>query len=481
MPSLPQILAEYQGRGYVIAPAGFGKTHLIAEAVKVSATRQLVLTHTHAGVDAIKQKLRKLDVPSAKYHVDTIASYALRLCSSYPEIAHWDLDTPESSEDWERLYLTAIGLVGHRFIQKVLKSSYGGIYVDEYQDCAKTHHKLIYAFSEILPLRVLGDPLQAIFDGIGGQSVVDWDVQLVPYFECLGELDVPHRWIHDGDSELGQWLRMIRSTIESGEAIDLQNGLPHSVSLHVVNGDDELRNQQINACKWGCQNKTGRIIAIHKGDNQHKSKCHNLAKQTGGIFSSIEEVEGKRLSAFLRTYSRKTTAKDMLLCAIAFLKDKCFSSVATALSAATIRGECAKVQVNTKNPQVVRAANDFLELPSAHNLYIFIQCLKDAPETTLYARDLFYRLLKVLYLHRTELSASLEEAGKLFQLEFRHTGRPIKYPKLIGTTLLVKGQEYDHAVILDASSLPKKDLYVALTRGSKSLTIITKTPVLRPF
>jgi DNA helicase-2/ATP-dependent DNA helicase PcrA len=43
---------------------------------------------------------------------------------------------------------------------------------------------------------------------------------------------------------------------------------------------------------------------------------------------------------------------------------------------------------------------------------------------------------------------------------------------LIGTTLLVKGLEYDHAVILDADALDAKDLYVAMTRGSKSLTII---------
>ncbi|AXV88092.1 hypothetical protein CJO78_17130 (plasmid) [Ralstonia solanacearum] len=31
---------------------------------------------------------------------------------------------------------------------------------------------------------------------------------------------------------------------------------------------------------------------------------------------------------------------------------------------------------------------------------------------------------------------------------------------------------YDHAVILDADTLDAKDLYVAMTRGSKSLTII---------
>jgi len=54
----------------------------------------------------------------------------------------------------------------------------------------------------------------------------------------------------------------------------------------------------------------------------------------------------------------------------------------------------------------------------------------------------------------------------------RHSGRPINHRKLIGTTLLVKGLEYDHAFILDADSLDAKDLYVAMTREAKSLTII---------
>lgn len=64
------------------------------------------------------------------------------------------------------------------------------------------------------------------------------------------------------------------------------------------------------------------------------------------------------------------------------------------------------------------------------------------------------------------------DAANLYQRDMRHTGRPISHRKLIGTTLLVKGQEYDHAVILDADDLDAKNLYVAMTRGSKSLTII---------
>ena len=50
----------------------------------------------------------------------------------------------------------------------------------------------------------------------------------------------------------------------------------------------------------------------------------------------------------------------------------------------------------------------------------------------------------------------------------------------VSRTLLVKGLEYDHAIVLDADKLDTKQLYVALTRGSHRLTILSRQPVLRP-
>ena len=46
----------------LIAPAGYGKTHLLAACIKCTPKneRQLILTHTHAGVASIKEKIKKL-------------------------------------------------------------------------------------------------------------------------------------------------------------------------------------------------------------------------------------------------------------------------------------------------------------------------------------------------------------------------------------------------------------------------------------
>ena len=75
---------------------------------------------------------------------------------------------------------------------------------------------------------------------------------------------------------------------------------------------------------------------------------------------------------------------------------------------------------------------------------------------------------------------TLKEAAEKYHSEFRHKGRPMNRRNVIGTTLLVKGLEFDHAIVLEADSLSKKELYVALTRGAKSLTIISSSIVLNP-
>ena len=42
----------------LVAPAGHGKTYTIVESLKYTTGRQLILTHTHAGVASIKEKIK---------------------------------------------------------------------------------------------------------------------------------------------------------------------------------------------------------------------------------------------------------------------------------------------------------------------------------------------------------------------------------------------------------------------------------------
>ncbi|MFA0999502.1 UvrD-helicase domain-containing protein, partial [Pseudomonas syringae] len=156
-------LNECITRGYVIAPAGYGKTHLIALAARVSVGKQLVLTHTFAGVNSIRAKMTSQGGPNSKYQVDTIASWSLRLCLAYPKTSGWNVDNP-TNEQWNQLYGCCSVLLAKPFIRHAISASYAGIYVDEYQDCSDLQHSLVCALADLLPCRLLGDPMQAIYD-----------------------------------------------------------------------------------------------------------------------------------------------------------------------------------------------------------------------------------------------------------------------------------------------------------------------------
>lgn len=462
-------LNDFTTKGYVIAPAGYGKTHLIAMAVKAASKRQLILTHTFAGVNSIKAKMTALGVPSSKYQIDTIASWSLRLCLAYPKTSAWKVEHP-TSKQWNKLYECCSGLLGKQFVRRVVAATYAGVYVDEYQDCSDLQHGLVSAFAEFLPCRILGDPMQAIFDFGGDEGKpVDWAVSVYPAFTCLGQLETPWRWKTTGDPNLGAWLKKARETLEKGEEIDLSNGLPACVR-RVQTTPEYLASKQYSTL-MGLLGNQESVIALHGGDQQSKNMTHLLARTMGGKFSSIEEVEGKDLHSFIKKLVAAKTTQQGFLLALDFSK-KCFTGVGAILTAGTKRGEVAKQSKGTKYPLVLKAANAYLNSPTSSHLRAFFLALKDNPETSAYRRDLLYRFLNVLKIHIDGVGANLTEAANKYQRDMRHTGRPISHRKLIGTTLLVKGLEYDHAVILDADSLDAQDLYVAMTRGAKTLTIV---------
>jgi DNA helicase-2/ATP-dependent DNA helicase PcrA len=94
--------------------------------------------------------------------------------------------------------------------------------------------------------------------------------------------------------------------------------------------------------------------------------------------------------------------------------------------------------------------------------------------------DLFNRVMGILSKQTLYPQLTLREAAERYHSEFRYKGRPTGRRRVIGTTLLVKGLEFDHAIVLEADSLSRRELYVALTRGAKSLKIISTLPVLNP-
>lgn len=179
----------------IIAPAGHGKTEMIAEIVKHTTGKQLLLTHTNAGVDAIEKRLQKRKVSKEKYTVTTIAAFCIKWCLSYDRTGGFDKtlsplnSTKEAKAYYAQLYSGAKKIFATSWAGNVLKESYAGILVDEYQDCIQVQHEIVLAMNKYLPVIVLGDPMQGIFSFAG--DLVDWNHQEFPVVDVDTK---PWRW-----------------------------------------------------------------------------------------------------------------------------------------------------------------------------------------------------------------------------------------------------------------------------------------------
>ncbi|MFT7452860.1 MAG: superfamily II DNA or RNA helicase [Patescibacteria group bacterium] len=78
----------------LVAPAGYGKTYTIAECLKYTDGKQLILTHTHAGVASIKEKIKKLNIETKKYSIETISSFAQKYFHAF----YTGKDVPDQEE-----------------------------------------------------------------------------------------------------------------------------------------------------------------------------------------------------------------------------------------------------------------------------------------------------------------------------------------------------------------------------------------------
>lgn len=184
-------------RGTITAPAGCGKTQLIAHALAShrGAKPILVLTHTNAGVAALRGRLDRADVPTSAYRLSTIDGWAIRLISTFPGRSAHDpvilrLTTP--SRDYPAIRAAAWKLLQAGHVSEVLKASYAHLVVDEQLDCSVPQHHIVYFLSLILPTCVLRSDAGHL--RIPGNELADWNQQVCVHFPVVGELATPWRW-----------------------------------------------------------------------------------------------------------------------------------------------------------------------------------------------------------------------------------------------------------------------------------------------
>lgn len=442
------------GNAFVVAAAGCGKTQLIAEAIPVSSGRQLVLTHTNAGVAALRHRLGRLGVPGSAYRVETITGFALRLATAYRQTSGFQHAVPTGSQ-WREVVDGALRVLDTTTGRSILEASFGGVYVDEYQDCNQEQHLLTVYLSTVLPTRVVGDPLQAIFD-FAGQTLVNWDT-LDENFKRLPNLATPWRW-RDSNPALGEWLADARRRLERGQSPDFTSG-----PVSVASATDA---QQVLAC--GRLRGQPSVVAIRKWARD----AHAIARRLGGAFVSMEEIDSKDLFRACREIE-DTVGTARALRTIEFAA-MCMTRVNEHMSSAIRRLEASALpstRSGAHTEAAVKAARRVAEDDQLSCVGDTLEALSTLPGVRIFRHELLREMLSALKLSTNTTEKTLEELAWLARNRTRYAGRRVD-SRVVSRTLLVKGLEFDHAIVLDASEHDAKNLYVAMTRPRTSLTVL---------
>jgi UvrD-like helicase family protein len=455
--------------GSIVAAAGCGKTQQIAHATKLSSGRRLILTHTHAGIDVLRERLKKLNVPRKKYRLDTIAGWCLRYAASFPVRSGLSVPIPRSDSEWNAVYLAASRLVESGAVDAVLAASYCGVLVDEYQDCSALQHDAIKALSRTLPVCVFGDPLQAIFD-FKGQEPVNWQTHVYPTFAKAGELVKPWRWLKKKNFDLATWLKKVREDLEAGAGIDL-TGCPDCVEWETLPTDPRLRTSKIvETCKRA-RGETGNETLVVIADAASIGARAYIAKQLAKTgFSTIEPISCATLYAAASKFDKAKGVKQ-LKAVMGFVGD-CMTGTAETpfLAAAEARRKGSRKGTAQFGP-LIDLGVALIDDPSPANRLALLNGFDDRDGCYCYRREMFYAMRAALLICVNRPSCSLADAIWEIQSRARHAGR-IVARRCVGSTLLVKGLEFDHAVVVYTPNMTRKDWYVALTRASGSLRLL---------
>lgn len=459
-------------RGTVTAPAGCGKTQLIAKALADHRGNKpiLVLTHTNAGVAALRGRLDNANVPHSAYRLSTIDGWAIRLIASFPGRSGHNpdiLQLTSPARDYPAIREAAWRLLQAGHVSDVLKASYTHLIVDEYQDCSVPQHLIVYFLSLILPTCVLGDPMQGIF-GFGGNALADWDQQVCAHFPVVAELATPWRWRNAGAEALGQWLLEARRLLVTGQSVDLRTGPPaHVTWIQTLPPNDHQ--QRLIAARTPPPTADGRVLII--ADSRNRSAQQNFASQTPGA-STVEAVDLQDLIAFGGSFDVSSPGALGQLLTLA-------QSVMTNLGVAELTRRLESLNRGTaRNPPSLaeNCALAFKRDPSMAAAAELLSELRAMPNVRVHRPAILYGVLKAL--RETSLgTVPLEEAVRRVREENRLLGRPLP-KRAVGSTLLLKGLEAEVAVVLNTEGMTAQHLYVAMTRGSTRLIVCSANSIL---
>lgn len=469
-------------RTLMIAPAGYGKTHLIAAAIIENPTEKphLVLTHTHAGIASIRAKCSKLGGDPKLYKIETISGFAQRFVLAFTKRDN----LPSLSNDvyFDSIVKRALELFTIKSVRNIIRDSYSDIWVDEYQDCSWMQHKMIMEMGQSLPIHIFGDPLQQIYTFSG--TSVDFDKDLAGFSKS--ELHTPMRWQIPGHSkELGEYILNIREMLNNKEDIDLRSESCEQVQIEEIQDGLLPRGKSIYKFRkiLSALEENSVLVIIPAYSDRRKGNFSgrvNFKRQFDfkNEYFPIEAIDSK-------IYYRAAKCLDEFLLSLPNIN--IYSQLHELLITLSFNKTHINEWINKGRNSLVVKAKDVDEYnrlrqtlsslqsePSYANLQKVIEFFADKCGCSHeYLLKTIHKCFKIC-----EEGKTMYDCMCYIKNKVRMCGRKVD-GKCIGTTLLTKGLEFDTVVIVDADNIQDaKNFYVAISRACKKLIIFTQKTVL---
>jgi hypothetical protein len=456
-------------------PAGAGKTHLLAAAVATAAEgskRSLVLTHTNAGVDAIRRRLRAFGVSSHMARVETITSWAFSLVGAYPNLAGIAVT---ESPDWalsDQYVEGATRVAQSTAIADVHAASFDFVFVDEYQDCTLVHHAFVMAIADAVPSTViLGDRLQAIFGFTG--ALAEWVAHVLPTFPAFELAFEPQRW--KGHNEpLGAWLLQIRPLLVDGRSFDFTDYSVPQLTLITDTSPTSIASIAhsfrdfsetvllLDGAAWRVAGHASRLSGSYAVMEDINGRF--MRDQINGNDSSQQHprlpLPGSGDATLARWFAQFSKA-----CAIGL------GDVNRPVLQRLERNQSLDGLGRDGIQPVIDALEQLRLIPTYEQLAITAQVIRVLSNVKIYRWEAWADTLTAIAMTIENGEPVIENFGRVRE-RLRRQGRK-NHARIASRTLLVKGLEYDHVVIADLAQFrDPRHLYVALSRARKSVTVI---------
>lgn len=318
-----------------------------------------------------------------------------------------------------------------------------------------------------LPVCVFGDPLQNIFN-FGSNVTVKWAKDVAATWPALTLPVQPWRW-RGHHQDLGQWLIGIRANLYDGQPIDLA-----TAPLYWRRNDTPQA--AVNAC-FAQPTGDGSVVAIAR----FPAECAAVASKTNGSYGMMEELQGSFMMKFAATVD-SGHPRQTAVATVQFAKD-CISRIAAKLNPAVMnklaKGESVAHLSRPGAEVQLGLLSGLLSDPSPLRVRETLVAIGQLSAGRLYRREAWRDMLKALAIVAANSDLTVAQAVRSIRNRTRIIGRA-QDDRIISRPLLVKGLEYDHAVVLNAERYSATELYVALSRSRKSLTVVSNQRCLNP-